>query len=85
MKISKSASLILDNGILCSFYLIPALNLFILYILRFGTKALTLLGCGVRVKTIGPIKAKVYSVGLYAEKFGISGKLSKFKTLDVNK
>ena len=34
-------------------------------------RKLTLAGVGVRIKTIGPIKAKVYSAGVYLDKGSI--------------
>ena len=34
----------------------------------FFFRKLTLAGVGVRIKTIGPIKAKVYSAGIYVDK-----------------
>ncbi|KAJ1405090.1 chalcone isomerase [Ochromonadaceae sp. CCMP2298] len=43
------------------------------------SKKLSLAGVGVRVKTIGPIKAKVYSVAVYLDKSLAISRLAKFK------
>jgi hypothetical protein len=42
-------------------------------------------GLGVRLKSIGPIKAKVYSVGLYLDQSSARGKLKAFRDLDIVK
>lgn len=47
------------------------------------SKGLTLAGVGVRVKTIGPIKAKVYSVGLYLDKVATKQRLGACKGMDA--
>ena len=43
------------------------------------------MGLGVRLKSIGPIKAKVYSVGLYLDQASARGKLKAFRDLDIVK
>jgi hypothetical protein len=45
----------------------------------------TLAGVGVRVKQIGPIKAKVYSAGLYLDKIATATRLKKLKSVDMKK
>jgi hypothetical protein len=53
---------------------------------RFCTfRKVTLAGVGVRVKQLGPIKAKVYSAALYLDKATTSAKLKKLKFLDIKK
>mmetsp|Transcript_8022 Transcript_8022/g.13341 ORF Transcript_8022/g.13341 Transcript_8022/m.13341 type:complete len:220 (+) Transcript_8022:36-695(+) len=47
-----------------------------------GGKKLSLAGLGVRIKSIGPIKAKVYSVGLYLDRAVAAAKLAKFEDVD---
>jgi hypothetical protein len=44
---------------------------------------LSLAGVGVRVKKIGPIHAKVYSVGLYLDKLSVGRKLGKLSFKDA--
>eukprot|EP01038_Epipyxis_sp_PR26KG_P004451 gene4451-6296_t len=46
-------------------------------------KKLTLAGVGIRVKKIGPIKANVYSVGLYVDKSAVISKLKKLKQIGI--
>ena len=46
-------------------------------------RVLSLVGLGVRLKSIGPIQAKVYSVGLYLDQASARGKLKAFRDLDI--
>jgi len=47
---------------------------------------LSLMGVGVRLKSIGPIQVKVYSVGLYLDKAAAArSKLRAFKGIDIGK
>ena len=43
----------------------------------FNGRKQELLGVGVRVKTIGPIRAKVYSVGLYLDRALAAARLTQ--------
>lgn len=45
-------------------------------------RKLSLAGVGVRVKTIGPVKANVYSTAMYIDKAGILAKLKQLKSAD---
>ena len=48
-------------------------------------RVLSLVGLGVRLKSIGPIQAKVYSVGLYLDQAAAKTKLHPFKSIAISK
>ena len=60
-----------------SYALIPFINFHNLFFC-WSYRKLTLAGVGVRIKQIGPIKAKVYSAGVYLDKSSV---LSQCKNL----